>query len=489
MSVKHIVGLDCGNSSFRTLLGRFDGKTITTEVTQQLPNDMVHIGDYFYWDLLRIFDGFKLSLKKIIKDGIKIDSIGVCTWGIDFALMDKSGIMLSNPLAYRNEQGADYLSKMSDKQKKQAFNMTGIACDKINSVYLMQAIKDRMPAPFSIADKLLMVPDILNYFLTGVKINEPSELSTTQLMSSKTRKIEKDICEFFDIPINLFCEIGKHGQIIGNLSQSIKDELEIDYDIPVVCVPSHDTASAVAAIPTIEDKFVFISSGTWSLIGTECDEPIINEKVFKSGLTNEVGAFDKITLLKNSSGMFIIQRLKKEYDWITGKDNSWEQINLLADQYTQSTPLFNINNVRFFNPKNMSKEIWAYLKETYQVEGELNFGAVIKATQHSMAACYAETIEEIEKITETKYDSIYIVGGGSKNIIVNKLTSAYTGKKVVACSKESTALGNIATQLKVFDNDLTLKKIRKIVADSSEIKIYEEKQTVKGIVQKYKNLL
>lgn len=488
MSVKNIVGLDCGNSSFRTLLGRFDGKTITTEVIQQLPNDMVHIGEYYYWDLLKIFDGFKLSLKKIIKDGIKIDSIGVCTWGIDFALMDKSGIMLSNPLSYRNQQGAEYLSKMSKKQKEQAFNMTGILCDKINSVYLIKAIKDRMPAPFSIADKILMVPDILNYFLTGVMINEPSELSTTQLMNSKTKKVEKDICEFFDIPQRLFCKIGKHGQIIGNLTQSIKDELEIDYDIPVVCVPSHDTASAVTAIPTVEDNFIFISSGTWSLIGTECDEPIINNDVLRAELTNEVGAFDKITLLKNSSGMFIMQRLKKEYDWLTGKDNSWEDINLLADKYTKSTPLFNINNIRFFNPKNMSKEIWSYLKETNQVEGELDFGAIIKATQHSMAACYAVTIDSIEKITNTHYDSIYIVGGGSKNVIVNKLTSAYTGKKVVACSKESTALGNIATQLKAFDENMTLKKMRSIIADSSKLKTFKEAHSDKNIAQIYKKL-
>ncbi len=488
MSIKHIVGLDCGNSSFRTLLGRYDGKTITTEVIEQLPNDMVHIEGYHYWDLLKIFEGFKLSLKKIIKSGIKIDSIGVCTWGVDFALMDKSGIMLSNPLSYRNQQGAEYLSKMSEEQKSQVFNMTGIACDKINSVYLLQAIKDRMPAPYSIADKLLMIPDILNYFLTGVMINEPSELSTTQLMNSKTKKIDKAACEFFGIPENLFCEIGKHGQVIGNITKHIKDELEIDYDIPVVCVPSHDTASAVTAIPTDEEKFVFISSGTWSLIGTECDKPIINENVLRSGLTNEVGAFDKITLLKNSAGMFIIQRLKKEYDWSTGTNNTWDEIDLLADDYTDSTPLFNINNIRFFNPQNMSKEIWKYLKETNQVEGELNFGAVIKATQHSMAACYAVTIDSIEKITNKKYDSIYIVGGGSKNVMVNRLTASYTGKKVVACSKESTALGNIATQTKIFDEEIDLLKIRKIISNSVELKTFDTKEKVDGIIQKYKKL-
>ena len=483
-----MVGLDCGNSSFRILLGKYDGNTIETEVIDQIPNDMVRIGDYYYWDLLKMFDGFKTSLKKITKRVEKIDSIGICTWGVDFALFDKSGNMLSNALSYRNVIGEEYLNRLTDSQKKIMFEKTGILCDKINSVYLLRAIKDKFPEIFSIADKVLMVPDILNYFMTGKMVNEPSELSTTQLMSSTTRDICSEACEFMEIPKELFCEIGEHGKVIGNVQKSILEEIGVDYDIPVVCVPSHDTGSAIAAIPTAEDDFIFISSGTWSLIGTELDDPIINDDVLNSSLTNEVGAFNKITLLKNSAGMFIIQRLKKELDQSTMKDNSWEEINALANSHVGEVPLFNVNNSRFFNPLNMSKEIWAYLVETKQVSGEFNWGTIIKAVQESMACCYAATIEDIENIIGKKLESIYIVGGGSKNVAVNELTAKRTGKKVIACSKESTALGNIATQICAFDDTMNLKKIREVIANSSSLKEYSIALEGEEIVERYKKM-
>ena len=298
MTMKNMIGLDCGNSSFRVLLGKYDGQVITTEVIDQVQNDMIRVGDYFYWDILRIYEGFISSLKKIARKVDRIDSIGICTWGVDFALFDKTGNMIGNPLSYRNDIGEIYLSGLTESQKKEMFQRTGIVCDKINSIYRLAALKELMPDMYSISNKLLMVPDILNYFLTGIMVNEPSELSTTQIMSAKSREICTDICEAFGIPENLFCRLGKHGDKIGLVKQSILEEIGVDYSIPVICVPSHDTASAVVAIPTQEDDYIFISSGTWSLIGTEIEEPIVNEAVLDSALTNEVGAFNKITLLK-----------------------------------------------------------------------------------------------------------------------------------------------------------------------------------------------
>ncbi|MEG2053882.1 MAG: FGGY-family carbohydrate kinase, partial [Oscillospiraceae bacterium] len=236
-----------------------------------------------------------------------------------------------------------------------------------------------------------------------------------------------------------------------------------------------------------EKDFIFISSGTWSLIGTELDEPIINKEVLEGGLTNEVGAFDKITLLKNSAGMFIIQRIKKEYQWETGVDISWDGLDTLAED-CESTPLFNINNTCFFNPSNMSDKIWGYLTETKQVTGKKNIGAIIKAVHNSMACCYAVTIAQIEKATGKKFSNIYIVGGGSKNVMLNKLTAQRTGKIVVACSKESTALGNIAVQIYAADKDMTLAKIRNIIAKSTQLKVYAEEKSEPELVEIYKKL-
>ncbi|HML36245.1 MAG TPA: rhamnulokinase family protein [Bacillota bacterium] len=488
MATRNIIGLDCGNSSFRILLGKYDGQTITTEVVDQLPNDMIRIGDYFYWDILKIFDGFQSSLKKIARKVDKIDSIGICTWGVDFAMFDQEGNMVGNPLSYRNEIGETYLSRLTEEQKREMFRKTGIACDKINSIYRLAALKEIMPSQYSIADKVLMVPDILNYFVTGVMVNEPSELSTTQIMSAKSRRICPEICEEFGISEDLFCKLGRHGERIGLVRKSILEEIGVDYDIPVICVPSHDTAAAVVAIPTQESDYIFISSGTWSLIGTETDEPVMDDAVLEVGLTNEVGAFDKITLLKNSAGMFIIQRIKKEYDLAADRNSTWEELKALAQERKGKIPLININNSRFFNPLKMSEEIWAYLVETGQVQGEFDWGTIIKAVYESMACCYAVTVEQLEAAVSKRFNSIYIVGGGSKNEVVNSLTAKRTGKKVLACGQESTSLGNIATQLKAFDETMDLKKIRKVIEDSIHIVEYSEPKEGAEVIARYKNM-
>lgn len=487
-NVKNIIALDCGNSSFRLVLGQYDGKHIKTEIIMQIPNDMVRVFDYYYWDFLKIFSYFKQGLKKVVERGYKIDSIGVCTWGIDFALYDKRGNMLNNPLSYRNTIGNQYLERLNLGQKKDLFFDTGILCDKINSLYMLNGMRDHFPEIFSTADKILMIPDIINYMLTGKMVNEPSELSTTQILNSQTRKISKKICEQFSIPTSMFNPIGKHGLAIGNILPYIKEEIGVDYDIPVICVPSHDTASAVMAVPTEDERFVFISSGTWSLIGTELDEPIINEKVLESGLTNEVGAFNKITMLKNSTGMFIIQRIKKEFDEVMGAEHTWDELDEIAKQYTGNAPLFNVNSDCFFNTRHMGKEIWNYLIKTGQVSGEINWGAVIKSVHESMACSYAQTIQDIENITGENFSSIYIVGGGSKNVMVNELTAKRTGKKVIACSKESTSLGNIAAQLKYFVPDITVKGIRKILRDSVAVREYVTDFEDNSMVETYSKL-
>jgi sugar (pentulose or hexulose) kinase len=437
---------------------------------------------------LRILDIFKNGLKKALEIVGRIDSIGVCTWGVDFALYESNGHMLQNPLSYRNTIGQKYLGCLSDEEKDSMFYETGILCDKINSVYMLRGIKEMMPDIFNAADKLLMVPDIINYMLTGKMINEPSEFSTSQLLRSSDKKISKKICSSFNIPEKLFSPIGRHGEIIGYLLPHIKQELNIDYDIPVICTPSHDTASAVMAIPASEDVFPFISSGTWSLIGTEIEEPMITKEVKESNLTNEVGAFNKITLLKNSAGMFIIQRIKKEYDAYTGVESTWDELDKLAGDYIGPTPLFDVNNNRLFNPKHMGQEIWNCLLETKQAKGNLNWGIIIKAVHESMACCYAVTISSLEIILGRKFKSIYIVGGGSKNVMVNLLTAKRTGKKVITCSKESTSLGNNGAQIKYFEKDITISGIRKILSNSIDIREYVEEYDNPGLTDSYSSL-
>lgn len=486
--IKTMVALDCGNSSFRIVLGQYKDGKIESTVINQVPNGMVKIGDYYYWDMLRIFNEFKASLKEVASKYEKIDSIGICTWGVDFALFDKEGHMVSNPLSYRNVIGAQVLSKLSNEEKVEMFYDTGILCDKINSLYMMSGMKERFSQIMSIADYCLMIPDILNYFMTGKMLNEPSELSTTQLMDAKTRQVNEKVCEKFGINTKLFGPIGVHGTKIGNVKADILEEIGVDYDIPVICVPSHDTAAAVAAIPATEDQFGFVSCGTWSLIGTELDEPVCNEEVMAANLTNEVGAFGKITLLKNSAGMFIVNQLKKEYDSKCGRKVTWDEISKLAEE-TDIHSVIDLNAPEFFNPTSMSKAVWKYLLDTDQVSGEMQWSVLFKTFYESLACCYAATIADVETITGKEFEKIYIVGGGAASKVLLRFTAQHVGKPIVVCFGESTSMGNLAVQLKYFKPELDLKGIRAIVSSSYKTEEYIVEKKDEEILAKYKELV
>lgn len=460
-----MVALDCGNSSFRTVIGKYRDGKLESRVVGQTANSMIKAGDYYYWDILAIFKEFKLSVKKLVSEGEKIDSIGICTWGVDFALFDKSGAMLANPLCYRNTIGEEYLSRLTEKEKEELFYGTGILCDKINSIYMLLGIKEMFPELFQAADRCLMVPDILNYFLTGKMVNEPSELSTTQLMDVRSGGICAEVCERFGIPGRLFGEIGTHGECIGTVRRDILEEWGVDYDIPVICVPSHDTASAVAAIPAREKEFGFISSGTWSLIGTELEHPACREEILKAGLTNEYGAFGKITLLKNSAGMFVVNSLKKEYEAACGRPAAWDEISELA-QSCEARLRIDLNDAAFFNPRSMSEAIWEDLKQSGQAEGELRWDVLFRTFYESLADCYARTIGNIERAAGKKFEKVYIAGGGTSSRILLYLMAEYIGKPIVVCYGESTSMGNLAVQLKYFQPEMDLGAVRELISRS-----------------------
>lgn len=485
---KVMVAFDCGNTSFRTVVGEYEDGIIRTKVINQSPNYMVKIGDYFYWDILYIFNEFKSSLRMAVSRYGKIDSVGVATWGVDFAFFDKNGYMLSNPLSYRNVIGEEILSEISEAEQKKLFEQSGILCDKINSAYMMVGIKKRMPYMLKDAFHCLMIPDILNYFLTGKMINEPSELSTTQLMSAKTRMINSDICSYFGIDSSLFGPIGHHGEVIGTLQKEIAHEIGATNEIPVICVPSHDTASAVAAIPAFEEHFAFISCGTWSLIGTELREPLINDAVRKASLTNEIGASGRITLLKNSAGLFIVNRLKKEYELMIGKEISWNELSTMAKN-SCSNAVIDLNDSVFFNPENMSRVMWEYLLISGQVEGELDWGVLFMAFYRSLACSFADTINNIEKVVGYKLGRLYIVGGGSMSRLLVEMTAEYTGKTVVICYGESTSMGNLMTQLNSFMPEKNMDDMRRIVAASYKTETVKKECESKEPFKRYRTLV
>ncbi len=470
---KHLIAMDCGNSSYRMVLGTYvDGK-LNMEVLAQEKNSMTLINGVYCWDIVKIYQFLLQNLKQCLRRGIRPDGIGICTWGVDFAFFDKEGFGLGDMLSYRNTMGQQVLDRLSSEEREKLFFKTGILCDRINSVYLMTALQELMPTRTQSASHLLMVPDILNYLLTGKMVNEPSELSTTQLMNAQTRALDTQVCEQFGVPADWFSEIGQHGKAIGDLLPAIKEELGIDGELPVICVPSHDTAAAVAAVPAQEESFLFISSGTWSLIGAETAQPVITREALEANLTNEVGAFGKITLLKNCTGMFILERMKHEYEEENGESVTWDAF-LGSNVGTDRNLSIDVNDPQFFNPAHMSKRIHETLQKT-DPSFPYSYPHLIDVVQHSMASNYARTLADLEHVVDTPFERVYLVGGGVRNKVINQMTADYSGKTVVACSAESTCLGNLGTQLNYFYPDMTLKEIREILGRSIVTTEYQPK--------------
>lgn len=468
----NLVAFDCGNSSIRTMLCHFDGEKVGSEVILQEPNRMEEKEGYFYWDMPYVFEVLKKGLSLAAKKVEKIDSAGICTWGVDFLMLDEKDDFLGKALCYRNTIGAEQMARQQVSEWQEMFYRTGILADKINSIYMIKGMREHFPQIMEKAKKILLVPDIFVYMFTGVKMNEPSELSTTQMLDVRSMTISREQCEYAGISPDLFSEIGVHGKCVGNIKREVLDEMGITYDIPFICVPSHDTACAVMAIPSREEKYLFVSSGTWALIGAQCQEPIVNEKVLKANLTNEVGAFGRTTLLRNSAGMFIIQRLKAEYEAEQGGKISWSDFTALADKWNEEVITFEVNDDRLFNPKIMVKEIQEMIhpgKECYVWE------EILASTYISMGDSYADVLRTVQECTGDKYAQIYVVGGGSKNAMINQRCADRIQMPVVACDMECSSVGNAVVQISYFCPELSYEKLREIIVDSLEVKVFEPK--------------
>ena len=464
----NLISFDCGNSSTRTILCHYDGKKVESELILQEENSIIEKDGFLFWDMEAVFDRMKRGLKAAAQKS-KIDSVGVCTWGIDYILLGEDDKPLMESLCYRNTIGAEEEALVSDNEKKEMFYRTGILSDKINTIYMLKGMHKYFPDVFEAGKKILLVPDILVYMFTGRTVNEPSELSTSGMADVRNMSINAEQCAFAGVSPDIFCEKGTHGKAIGNIRKEILEELGIDYDIPVVCVPSHDTACACMAIPAKEDKYLFVSSGTWSLIGAMIEKPIINENVRLSNLTNEQGGFGWTTLLRNSAGMFIVQRLKKEYEAETGKDIGWGDFTAIADTWTGKETIFDVNDVRFFNPDVMVDEIAATIHPGS--EGH-DWAEILASTYLSLGESFVNVLAGVRKCTGEKYDSIYIVGGGSKNSMICQRCADKSGMPVVTCDMECSSVGNAVAQIPNFYPDITYRELREIIFNSLEVKTY-----------------
>lgn len=411
-SKSHLLALDFGASSGRAIVGEFgDDKLKLTEV-HRFANDPVVFSNHLQWDILRLSHEIKQSILKCKNSGFNIKTIGIDTWGVDFGLLDEYGELLGNPFHYRDERTKNMIDKCFEYiPKEEIFKRTGLQFAQYNSIYQLLSMAQSKSKLLKMSSTLLMMPDLFNYMLTGKKFTEFTECTTSQLYNHEERNWDKYIINKLNIPLNIFAPIIMPGQIVGLVKDSICKELNIK-PIEVIAVGSHDTASAAAAVPSEEDNAVFISSGTWSLLGIEIDKPIINDKVYKYNFTNEGGTNGKILLLKNIMGLWIIQECKRDWEK-EGIDLSFSDIVQMAKSEKSGTSFIDPDSELFYAPGHMPDKVKQFCQNTNQPVPQ-TIGQIIRCVEESLALKYRWAIEKLEEITSREINTIHIVGGEFK---------------------------------------------------------------------------
>ncbi len=469
---KHIA-IDLGASNGRVIVGNIE----EFEVVHRFITRNERILGESYWDLIYIFSEIKIGIKEAIKRyGSEIKSLGVDTWGVDYLLVDASGAPLAFPYHYRDSRTDGMIEEVSTLiSKKVLFERNGVAFQPFNTLYQLYACKKTRPSLLDIAHRYLSIPDIINYWLTGSMCNEITHASTTQLFNPHLMDWDWHTIEELGLPKKLFKEVVQSGTIVGEIEPILKQELNILHPINVVAVGTHDTASAVAAVPNKKGKdFLYISSGTWSLLGVEIDTPITTEKALKSGFTNEIGVNNSIRFLKNIMGMWIQQECVR-YWQSCGETISWkeldEQTYAELDYEGCIDPLNNIY-LKPNSPSSLMVDRVAYECKDKRVAEPKNHGQVMVAIYRGLAKAYAKSIKEIEEITHLTFDAIHVIGGGCKNEILNQMTANETQVEVYAGPVEATALGNLLVQGIATKDILDVQMGRDIITKSQKVKIF-----------------
>lgn len=473
--IKHVLTFDFGASSGRAILGSFDGEKIELTEVHRFDNNPVMLRGTFYWDVLSLFHEIKRGITKAKAYG-SFSSIGIDTWGVDFGLLDKNGDLLQNPVHYRDNRTDGMLNdvcKIIGKEK--LYNKTGIQLMNINTLFQLYSIANKDPELLKRADCALLMPDLFGYFLTGKKTSEYSIASTTQMLDPKTGSWNRELLKKLNLR-DVFPDVVKAGTVLGEVSPEISEELGIQ-DVKVISVTGHDTACAVVSVPSIEDDFIFISCGTWSLFGTELKSPIINEKSEKHNITNEGGFNGTTTFLKNIIGLWLIQETRRQYRR-EGKEYSYNDLEKLALASEPFKYFINPNATEFVAPGNIPERIKKYCKKTGQGTPE-TVGEIMRCIYESLAMTYRNAFEQIKDCTGKTYNNIYMLGGGTKDNLLCQMTANATDCKITAGPIEATAMGNVAVQLMAQGDITDLKEARKVISNSFEALKYEPKDNNK----------
>ena len=462
---RYYLAVDIGASSGRHMLASMKDGKMQLEEVYRFPNGMDDKNGTLCWDVDRLFTEIKNGLKKCKEIGKIPVSMAIDTWGVDYVLLDKDDRILGDTVGYRDSRTEGMDEKVYEViPQDELYARTGIQKQIFNTVYQLMAVKESHPEYLEQAERILMIPDYFHFLLTGVKKNEYTNATTGQLVSPKTNDWDYELIEMLGYNPKMFRPVSMPGTVVGDFTEEVQKE--VGFNCTVVLPATHDTGSAVLAVPTNDDDAVYISSGTWSLMGIERKEADCSMESMKANFTNEGGYDHRFRYLKNIMGLWMIQSVKKEFT----EDLSFAQICEMASKETIPS-IVDCNDDCFLAPKSMIKAVQDFCSRTGQQVPE-TVGEISSVIYNSLAKCYGDTVQEIEEITGKKYSTIYVVGGGSNAGYLNELTAKYTGKKVSAGPSEATAIGNVIVQMLHDGIFKDLPEARTCVRESFNVVMY-----------------
>lgn len=478
------LAIDLGASSGRAILGNIENNRLELKEINRFANPIVEINGRLYWDLLHLYSEIIKSLQHVKSEGIELISLGIDTWGVDFVCFGKDGEPLRMPYSYRDTHTFGAPERFFKKMpKEEVYNKTGIQIMNFNTLFQLATQLEENTSTYPVIDKILFMPDALSYLLTGKMVTEYTIASTSQMINPYMRNFDDSLLEAVNLKQENFAPIVFSGAEIGKLSNSVKEQTGLG-DISVIAVAGHDTGSAVLAAPAENENFAYLSSGTWSLMGIESAEPVINEETYALNFTNEGGADGSVRLLKNICGMWLIEQCKKEWE----KDGavSYNEIVKAAQKATPFQSFINPDSPCFASPLSMTHSIKEYCRQTGQYVPE-SMGEIARCIYESLAFRYKQVLTNLQKLADFPIETLHIIGGGAQNKMLNGFTANAIGKTVYAGPSEATAIGNLLMQAKAAGLVSDKKEMRQIIRNSVELEVFspEYSQVWDSNYQKY----
>ena len=460
------LAIDFGGGSGRVIAGTITDekgeKKLTMQLVHRFQNRQVRLGNHVYWDFPALFEDMKTGLKKAVQLGLKVSGIAIDTWGVDFGFIDRDGNLVGNPVCYRDARTNGMAERFfADVDRTAHYAVNGTQAMEINTLFQLLSLKLADSPQLQIADKMLFTPDLFSYFLTGEANTEYTIASTSEMLDARKRDWDWQLIDSLGLPRHLFCPIVMPGTVRGRLRKDIAEETGLG-EVDVIAVGSHDTASAVAAVPATDDEqpVAFISSGTWSLLGVEINEPILTEEARRAEFTNEGGIGGKITFLQNITGLWFIQRLMAE--WKEEGDEQQYDILLPAAEKAVIDTVIPVDDAAFQNPPSMQQAIIDYCN-AHNLTAPTSKAETTRVVLQSLAAKYAEATSALNAMLPSPIKKLHIIGGGSQNKLLNRLTEEALGVPVEAGPVEATGIGNILTQALAKGEVSDIAEMRRIV--------------------------